>query len=149
METEENPLVLPQGSDLRRTVLTNEGGALLALLQTVGTGARVCCVSTHLWHEPTRPDVRCVQTALLTKEVRRMVRRAGHGTGVVMCGDFNSEHSPGAGGGVYKLLSTGRLSVEHEDHPVARRSARGMADLTCTPMSSAYAQNGWVRLLDF
>eukprot|EP01043_Picozoa_sp_COSAG02_P039037 COSAG02_NODE_3054_length_7458_cov_5.759750_3_plen_108_part_00 len=77
-----------------------------------------------------------------------MVRRAGHGTGVVMCGDFNSEHSPGAGGGVYQLLSTGRLSVEHEDHPVARRSADSMADLTCTPMSSAYAQNGWVRLSD-
>jgi hypothetical protein len=142
---EDNTLVLPQGSDLRRTVMSSEGGALLALLQSVGTGAQVCCVSTHLWHEPTRPDVRCVQTALLTKEVRRMVRRAGSGTGVVMCGDFNSEPSPGGGGGVYELLSTGRLSAEHEDHPAASRSTKSMADLTCTPMSSAYAHNGWVR----
>jgi hypothetical protein len=138
-------LILPQQGDLRRSVMSNEGGALLALLQFVGTGAQVCCVSTHLWHEPTRPDVRCVQAALLSKEVRRMMDRAGSGTGVVMCGDFNSHPTPGAGGGVYELLSTGRLGAEHEDHPVAKGSTDSMDDLTCTPMSSAYAQNGWVR----
>lgn len=74
-----------------------------------------------------------------------MMDRAGSGTGVVMCGDFNSHPTPGAGGGVYELLSTGRLGAEHEDHPVAKGSTDSMDDLTCTPMSSAYAQNGWVR----
>lgn len=138
-------LVIPQQGDLRRTVMSNEGGALLALLRFVGSEAQVCCASTHLWHEPTRPDVRCMQAALLSKAVARMTQPAGPGTGIVVCGDFNSEPTPGAGGGVYELLSTGRLRADHEDHPVAIGSTKGMSELTCTPMSSAYAQNGWVR----
>lgn len=141
------PLAIPYDGDLRRTLMSNEGGALLALLQFVGSEAQVCCISTHLWHEPMRPDVRCVQAALLSKSVGRMMQRAGPGTGVVLCGDFNSDPMPGAGGGVYELLATGRLKIDHEDHPVARGSTNGMGDLTCTPMLSAYVQNGRVRRL--
>ena len=141
------PLAIPQDGDLRRTLMSNEGGALLALLQFVGSEAQVCCISTHLWHEPMRPDVRCVQTALLSQSVDRMMQRAGPGTGVVMCGDFNSEPTPGAGGGVYELLATGRLKADHEDHPVARGSTDSMDDLKCTPKLSAYVQNGRVRAL--
>jgi endonuclease/exonuclease/phosphatase family metal-dependent hydrolase len=146
-------VVIPQQGDLRRTIMDNEGGALLALLRFVGTGAQVCCASTHLWHEPTRPDVRCVQAALLCKAVHQMAQRAGPGTGVVVCGDFNSEPAGtlgneggggGGGGGVYELLSTGRLRTDHEDHPVTKHTTNGMPDLTCDALTSAYALSGRV-----
>ena len=148
---EEDPppvVVLPQVGDLRRTVMSNEGGALLALLRLVGSGAQVCCVSTHLWHEPSRPDVRCVQVSLLSAALRRLMQGAGPGTGVVVCGDFNSEPAVAtgaSGGGVYELLSTGCLPTEHADHPMAKGTVQGMGDLRCAEMRSAYAQAGWVR----
>ena len=124
----------PAGSELAAGLAGAEGGALLARLRVVGSAAQLVAVSTHLWHEPSRPDVRLAQAQVLTTALRAFVQRAGPSTGVVLGGDFNSEPDSG----VYELLSRGCLEAGHPDHPSARGTAE-MGAMRCAQFESANA----------
>ena len=124
----------PAGSELAAGLAGAEGGALLARLRVVGSAAQLVAVSTHLWHEPSRPDCRLAQAQVLTTALQAFVQRAGPGTGVVLGGDFNSEPDSG----VYELLSRGCLEARHPDHPSARGTAE-MGAMRCAKFESANA----------
>jgi len=81
--------------------------------------------TTHLWWDPTTPELKLVQAALLCRATKTVLAKWGLPTGpdapLVLCGDFNSQPRGSAvhGGpeGAYVLLTTGHVPPDHPDHP--------------------------------
>ncbi|KAG2493666.1 hypothetical protein HYH03_008180 [Edaphochlamys debaryana] len=128
-------------------------GAVLALLRHRASGRLLVGACTHLFWDPTYPDVKALQAALLCGAIAAFAREAAAqeppgpgGVGTVLMGDFNSLASKRAadrfdpqlppGGfesGVYTLLSTGALAPEHPDHPATRVWAQPQAGAAAGP----------------
>jgi hypothetical protein len=123
-------------------------GALLLLLRHRRWGTPLLACSTHLFWNPTFPDVKAAQAAVLCGQIRAFLQQqvqrgvlASEDVAVVIGGDFNSlwrkyrsdqfDAVPPGGhvtSGVYRLLSTGRLEPQHPDHPYRRQPGGSMSE---------------------
>jgi CCR4-NOT transcription complex subunit 6 len=79
------------------------------------TGHRIVLCNTHIHWDPELCDVKLMQTQLMLEELQTMLKtksapRPGQ-TGLIVCGDFNSQPDSG----VYELLAKGQVSGEHSD----------------------------------
>ncbi|KAJ3226660.1 Glucose-repressible alcohol dehydrogenase transcriptional effector [Chytriomyces hyalinus] len=132
-----------QRPELRRTedvfnrVMVKDNIGLITVLESKDANPKfkVVVANTHLHWDPSDPDVKLVQTAMLMEEVTKIVaahapsaqtgppgsapRANGNGSSVppvqqvpvIVCGDFNS--LPGSG--VHSLLGDGSVPAGHED----------------------------------
>ena len=100
--------------------------AQLAVLQVVSPDPRggapcICVANTHLYSNPSAPDVKLWQCLALVNEVENLVNAPppARPLPVMLCGDFNS--SPDSA--VYELLASRQLSASHPElnHPSAHQ----------------------------
>ncbi|KAG2498277.1 hypothetical protein HYH03_003538 [Edaphochlamys debaryana] len=143
------------------TFLRRQEGAILALLRHRGTGRQLVAACTHLFWNPSFPDVKAFQASVLCRELAAFVRQHCGQEGaegrvpVVLAGDFNSLSCKmlpdvfdpriprgGEGGlvsGVYTLLTRGTLPPEHPDHPATRRrpGEAGLPEFRGRPLTSS------------
>ena len=81
--------------------------------------------TTHIWWDPTEPDIKLIQAALLCRAITRTMQRWGLPTGcnapLLLCGDFNSQPRGsivhGGPEAAYLLLTQGQVGADHPDHP--------------------------------
>lgn len=76
----------------------------------------VAC-SSHLYWDPSYPDIKLLQAYLLAKEVLEF---AGKDIPIVIGADLNSV--PATSGVYHLLMGSGSVGTSHPDHPVALRS---------------------------
>ncbi|GME87858.1 unnamed protein product [Ambrosiozyma monospora] len=113
-----------QTPDLEKRLASRNTVAVIAVLEHIPTKATVFVSNTHLYWSPKHPDVKLMQTFLLTQLLKRAVQRqfklseeeteeilkGGHNLNVFMVGDFNSApDSP-----VYRFLTQGKVDMKQE-----------------------------------
>lgn len=127
----------------------------LAQLQTKVTGHMFVVGNTHLFWNPTRPDIRAVQAHSVMNALTSFVSSLSlpPRCGVVLCGDFNcgpqSTLSTSSAAipltpssGVFELLNRGSLGPSHRDHPdrIWRRRMRLNKDVI-NPSIGVFGRN--------
>ncbi|CAD6222039.1 GSCOCG00005303001-RA-CDS [Cotesia congregata] len=123
-------------SDMLNRVWSRDNIGLLAVLKTTAAAwthrplvelsnieQLVVVANTHLHWDPKFPDVKTIQSMMLTREIISMVENVRRSFScherilkfsdvkVVLCGDFNSLMDSG----VFEFLSTGQLPLSHPE----------------------------------
>jgi len=90
---------------------------VMAKLRDRASGKQLLACSSHLFWDPAYPDIKLLQAYLLGLEVSEY---AAGSEAVIIGADLNSVPSCS---GVYELLmGSGRVDIDHPDHPVSLRS---------------------------
>ncbi|KAI8804300.1 Endonuclease/exonuclease/phosphatase [Cladochytrium replicatum] len=112
--------------EILNRVMVKDNIAVIALLESKETGARLMVANAHLHWDPVYNDVKVVQTTMLLDEVQRLVQQAAASSKgpanshlasnplrlpLIVCGDFNSLPNSG----VYEYLSNGFIPLDHQD----------------------------------
>ena len=119
-----------QGSvDMLNRVMPKDNVAIVALLESTESGQTVCVTNAHLTWDPIYKDVKVIQAAMLTREVRSFLDEhcGGKAVPIVMGGDFNS--TPDSG--VVEYLTRGRIDARHTDlvgHDYSRFASGGVLE---------------------
>ncbi|MFH4978309.1 hypothetical protein AB6A40_005018 [Gnathostoma spinigerum] len=76
--------------------------------------ALLLCANTHLHYDPRHENIKVLQSLLCTRHVAKTAHelQISHPNAkiqILFCGDFNST----PGGGVYELMSSGKISADH------------------------------------
>jgi len=116
-----------KSDDMFNRVTLRDNVAVLCLLESVETKARVLVANAHLHWDPSFSDVKLIQTAMLTDEIARMTERWAsfkpttplHRSyqqnparlPLLIAGDFNS--TPDSG--VYEFMTRGTVMPSHDD----------------------------------
>lgn len=144
------------GAAVRELMAEREEGAAMALLVHRTTSKPLVACATHIFWNPTLPDVKALQVSVLCSQIGQFceAHQLSRDTPVIVGGDFNSlwrkwqsdafDQVPlGVDfltSGVYDLMSTGQLPVSHIDHPVMRCTLRGdrrRADFPAEPLTTS------------
>ncbi|KAJ3325959.1 Glucose-repressible alcohol dehydrogenase transcriptional effector [Boothiomyces sp. JEL0866] len=106
---------LRRSDDVLNRVMIKDNIALIILLESKETGAKILVANAHLHWDPAYSDVKVIQTALLVEEVEKLSNqwaKTHNGTqSILICGDFNSLPDSG----VVEFLKEGSISPEHGD----------------------------------
>ncbi|KAJ3277101.1 Elongation of fatty acids protein 2 [Terramyces sp. JEL0728] len=107
---------LRRSDDVLNRVMIKDNIALILLLESKETGAKILVANAHLHWDPAYSDVKVIQTALLVEEVERLsaqwAKTYNNGPqSILICGDFNSLPDSG----VVEFLKEGSISPEHGD----------------------------------
>ena len=144
-----------QRSDFKKTdemfnrVITKDNIAIVTLLESKETQARLIVANCHIHWDPSYADVKLVQVAMLTDELEKYaekwcaqptnpVHNYSHPTkmSTIICGDFNSTPESG----VYDFLSHGIVQQDHHDfgnHVYGTYTSEGLSHRFS--LKSAYA----------
>ena len=87
----------------------NHNVALLVLCRHRDSGKAFLVANTHLFWNPTYPEVKLLQASLLLQQVHEHFPEVGHGIPLVLCGDLNSLPNSD----VYRLLSKGKVHASN------------------------------------
>ncbi|KAJ3109091.1 Glucose-repressible alcohol dehydrogenase transcriptional effector [Phlyctochytrium planicorne] len=105
---------LRKTEDVFNRVMVKDNIAIVTLLESKETQAKILVANTHLHWDVAYKDVKLVQTAILMEELQRLSTLYSTGKTplpVILCGDFNSLPNSG----VYEFLSRGSVSQDHDD----------------------------------
>jgi mRNA deadenylase 3'-5' endonuclease subunit Ccr4 len=98
--------------------------AVIVRLRELDSGKEVVVGSSHLFWDPSYPDIKLIQAYILAQEIMEF---AGD-SALVIGADLNSIAYSSA---VYELLmGSGTVDVSHSDHPVSLRPSRANSRLS-------------------
>jgi CCR4-NOT transcription complex subunit 6 len=111
--------------------LSKDNVAQIVLLEAISRSAvrlprqstQVCIANTHLYSNPTRPDVKLWQMCTLLQELENFVTQRD--VALMLCGDFNSEPDSA----VYDLTANGSMQSDHPEIESVNSSVRVLPDL--------------------
>ncbi|CAH6721313.1 CCR4-Not complex 3'-5'-exoribonuclease subunit Ccr4 [[Candida] jaroonii] len=132
--------------DLFNRFMNKDHVAIIAYLQHIKTGEKVCVITTHLHWDPLFNDVKTLQVGVLLEELKDVLKKfletnsieEVKNAPIVLCGDFNSTIDSA----VYQLFSTGSVKT-HKDldgHDYGRFTDEGFKNIF--KMKSAYKNIG-------
>lgn len=153
--------------DMFNRVLGKDNIAVVCLLETIETGARIVIANAHIHWDPAYCDVKLVQVALLIEELEKVASAFakypprlpekgsnkpsptysdGSKIPLILCGDFNSLPNSG----VYEFLANGHVASTHLDfmsHVYGKYTADGLRHKL--GLKSAYAACGELPLTNY
>lgn len=111
--------------------LSKDNVAQLVLLEAISRNSvrlprqstQVCIANTHLYSNPTRPDVKLWQMCMLLQELENFVTQRD--VALILCGDLNSEPDSA----VYDVLANGSMQHDHPEIESVNSSVRVLPDL--------------------
>jgi CCR4-NOT transcription complex subunit 6 len=131
------PAFLPQAQLLQLDIRSKDSTMVMMLAKINGHSKPVLVANTHLFWDPRRADIKAMQAYAAMNAIQKLLATYSYGehnpVPVVLCGDFNSmpvrddvvtgtERADDCDeghlrSGVHELLTTGRLSELHPEHP--------------------------------